>query len=292
MNRFSIRDIENLTGIKAHTIRIWEQRYGILAPKRTDTNIRYYDAEDLKLALRVSLLNNYGYRISRIHKMRPEEMNEIILDIADQNFQLKVLANKLIEATLNWDMDLFEEMVDEYTEKYGIEIAVEELIFHFLEKIGLMWMANKVFPAQEHLVSHIIYRKVSLAIERLPKVKQQVTKVLLFLPEGEVHDMGLLYVYYLMKKHGKNPLYLGPNTPLKEVSLVHSVKAPEYLYVHLTSVADDFDDHRYLEKLGTTFPQTKILVSGSMLHSRKYIKRPNIQLCYSLAEVKDLVPGL
>ncbi len=288
MNRFSIKDIENLTGIKAHTIRIWEQRYGILQPKRTTTNIRYYDAEDLKLALRVALLNNYGYKISRIHRMNEEEMNSLISKIADKDFKLQMLVNALIEATLTVDIDLFEQYIDQYMKKYGLEQTIEQLIFLYLEKIGMMWMTNRIFPAQEHLISNVIYRKIAVAIENLPpKTPTAGPSILLFLPEGEIHDLGLFYVYYLLRKFQRDPIYLGPNSPLKEVQFIFEAKQPQYIYLHLTSIVEEFDGNRYLQKLSAKFPDTKIFVSGSMLRSKKYVQQPNMQFFLNLKDVRE-----
>lgn len=290
MNRFSIKDIENLTGIKAHTIRIWEQRYGILQPKRTPTNIRYYDALDLKTALRISLLNNYGYKISRIHEMSDEEMNSLIQKINDKDFKLQVLVNELLEATLAMDIDKFERLVNEYLRKYGIEQTIEQLVFNFLEKIGLMWMTDRLFPAQEHMVSNVVYRKLAIAIEGLPpKEADAGPSVLLFLPEGEIHDIGLMYVNYLLHKYGKNPIYLGANSPIKDVKMVVEAKRPNYLYVHLTSVASDFDVNKYIQKLHNTFPDSKILVSGSLLNVTKQIPVKNVQFMYTLQQVRDIL---
>lgn len=288
MNRFSIKDIENLTGIKAHTIRIWEQRYGIIRPKRTATNIRFYDAEDLKLALRISLLNSYGYKISNIHKMTNEEMSSLISKISDKDIRVQILVNDLLDATLSLDIDLFEQLLDGFVKKQGIEQTVEKLVFLFLEKIGLMWMTDRLNPAQEHLVSNIIYRKIAIAIEQLqPKSPTDYPSILLFLPEGEIHDLGLLYVYYLLKKFRKDPIYLGPNTPLKEAKFVYEMKNPSYLYIHLTSIVEEFDANKYLQKLSSEFPDCTILVSGSMLHSRKYSQPSNMHFLYNLKEVRE-----
>lgn len=288
MNRFSIKDIENLTGIKAHTIRIWEQRYGILQPKRTPTNIRYYDSEDLKLALRVALLNSHGYKISRIHKMNDGEMASLIGKIGDVDFRLQALVNNLLEATLAVDMDLFEDLVDQYVRKNGIEAAVEQLLFLFLEKIGLMWLSDRIFPAQEHLVSNIIYRKIAVAIEQLPaKDVAASPKILLFLPEGEIHDLGLLYVHYLLRKYKKDPIYLGPNSPIREAAFVHGVMKPKYIYVHLTSIAEEFDVNKYLQKVAQQFQDCIIYVSGSMLRNRRHIQAGNMHFLYNLKEVKE-----
>jgi MerR family transcriptional regulator, light-induced transcriptional regulator len=293
MNRFSIKDIENLTGIRAHTIRIWEQRYGILQPKRTATNIRYYDALDLKLALRIALLNNYGYKISRIHQMTEMDMSSLIQKINDNEFKLQILVNDLLDLMLNMEIDKFEEQVNSYIKKFGIEQAVEQLLFQFLEKIGILWMTDRIYPAQEHLVCNVIYRKLALGIEHLPaKANDASPKVLLFLPEGEVHDIGLLYVNYMLLKYGKNPIYLGPNTPLDDVKIVCEQKAPEYLYLHLTSVAHEFDAPKYFQKLHAICPSSKILVSGGMLKHSRHAILPNMQYLSTLEEAKKVLMSL
>ncbi|HRO42928.1 MAG TPA: MerR family transcriptional regulator [Flavipsychrobacter sp.] len=293
MNRFSIKDIENLTGIKAHTIRIWEQRYGILQPKRTPTNIRYYDSDDLKLALRVALLNSYGYKISRIHQMNAEEMNSLIGKVSDKEFRLQALVNELLEATLAVNLDLFENLIDQFIKRNGIEQTVEQLIFSFLEKIGLMWLSDRIFPAQEHLISNVIYRKIAVAIEQLPsKQPQDSPTILLFLPEGEIHDLGLLYVHYLLRKQKINPIYLGPNTPLKEALFVYEMKSPEYIYLHLTSIVESFDCNKYLQKVSKLFPDCTIYVSGTMLQSKKYHQPSNIQFLFNLKEVREALLAL
>ena len=294
MNRFSIRDIENLTGIKAHTLRIWEQRYSILQPKRTPTNIRYYDAEDLRLALRIALLNSYGYKISNIHKMSNEDMNSLIEKISDRDFKLNALVNNMLEAMLHFKIDLFEQYLNDYIAKQGIEQTIEKLVFLFLEKIGLMWMTSRIFPAQEHLVSNVIVRKLSLAIESLPSKKTDASPtILLYLPEGEIHDMGLLYVYYLLRKWGKNPVYLCANSPLKDVGYVVDVLQIPYIYTHLTSTAQDFDVAKYVRKLDGLFPNTQhIYVSGAMLQNVNLQGLERISPLYTLTAVKEALQVL
>lgn len=293
MNRFSIKDIENLTGIKAHTLRIWEQRYGILQPKRTPTNIRYYDAYDLKHVLRIALLNQYGYKISKIHQMSSEEMNNLIQKINDSNFQLQAQVNKLLEATLDVDTDLFENLIDKYIKRNSVESAVEELLFNFLEKIGIMWMTDRLVPAQEHIASNIIYRKLTVAIERLPQAATESPLALLFLPEGEIHDIGLLYVYYILRKNNKKVIYLGANSPIKDVQYIYDLKRPKYLYTHLTSTAESFDVRKYLQTLVLAMPDVKIFVSGYMLSTDKYTPiNDNMHFLYNLSEAKDLLSEL
>ena len=293
MNRFSIRDIENLTGIKAHTLRIWEQRYGILQPKRTDTNIRFYDGDDLKNALRLSLLNNLGYKISAINKMSDDDINLLIAKVTDVGFRLQATVNEMLECTISMDTEHFEEIIDAYIDLNGVEKTVELLIFAFLEKIGLMWMTSKIFPAQEHIVSNIITRKLALATEKLKRNNlNKRKKLLLFLPEGEVHDIGLLYIQYLAYKNNSYPIYLGQNTPISEAELVYELKKPEYIYIHITSAAENFEVDKYIKKLSKAFPSSTVFISGSMLHNTKVQVPKNVRLLYTLTEARDAIKNI
>lgn len=287
MNRFSIKDIENLTGIKAHTLRIWEQRHGIIIPKRTETNIRYYDGDDLKQALRVALLNKHGYKISRIQKMSADEITDILSDTSDTDFQFEHLITKLLEATVDMDTDKFEYLLDKYINKYGIEAAVEQLIFNFMQKLGLLWMTSRIFPAQEHLVSNIIHRKILLAIEHLPMQPSYKKKYLLFLPEGELHEIGLMYLQYLLLKNGNRVIYLGANTPIDQVELVYQALKPDHLYTHLTSVSKDFDIYKYISKISEIQDKGILYVSGVMQQRNTMYDIPeNVVLINSLEAAK------
>ncbi len=292
MNRFSIKTLENLTGIKAHTLRIWEQRYGIFKPKRTATNIRYYDSGDLKTALRVSLLNGHGYKISRIHKMGEEEIAAAIDSIQDPTFQRAVLVNRLIDATLRMDVETLENLLSLYARRYGIEAMVEELVFQFMEKIGLMWMTDRLLPAQEHLASHVIMRKIAVAQEGLPPAQNRHPGILLFLPEDEMHELGLCYVHYLLRKWDKGPIYLGANAPLAEVKAVYEVRKPPYIYVHLTLSAAQFDAARYLRTLCAAVPSATVLASGALLTRTALPKIGNLRPLYSLEESRMALSGL
>lgn len=288
MNRFSIKDVENLTGIKAHTLRIWEQRYGIVVPKRTDTNIRYYDSEDLKQILKIALLNQHGYKISRIKNMTEGEANKLLHQASDSAFQYNILINDLLEATIDMDSTSFDTMLNTYIKKNGIEQAVEHLLFGFLEKVGVLWMSDHIMPAHEHLVSNIIVRKIISAIEKLPQLSNgEQTKYLLFLPEAENHETGLLYVQYHLLKQGKNVIYLGSDTPIDQVRYVSKQLNIKYLYTHITAGSGDFDIVRYLKKLAELHPECMIMVSGLVIQRRKLIDTPaNVTILHSLAEAK------
>ena len=165
MNSFTIKDIENLSGIKAHTIRIWEQRYSFLKPQRTDTNIRYYSSNEVKTILNIALLNKYGFKISHIDKMNEAELKEKILSLTGTLAQQERIVNELIQHMIDLDIDEFEKILDNYILARGIEKTILQIIFPYLEKIGILWLTDHINPAQEHLVTNIIRQKLIVGIE-------------------------------------------------------------------------------------------------------------------------------
>jgi len=188
MTTYTIKDLEQISGIKAHTIRIWEQRYHFLQPQRTETNIRTYSGEELKTILNVSLLNKYGFKISHIDKMSLDQMEEKILTLNQFDAQKERVVNELIKDMVSLNMVNFERQLDLYIGQKGIDKTITEIIFLFLERVGILWVTNHINPAQEHLASNIIRQKIILGIEKLPKITQYHDKrIVLFLPEGEYH---------------------------------------------------------------------------------------------------------
>ena len=241
MHSFTIKDLENLSGIKAHTIRIWEQRYSFLKPNRSDTNIRYYSNEELKKLLNIALLNKYGYKISHIDKMNEAELQEKLLTLTQTQAQQERLLNDLIQYMVDFDMEKFEILLDSCILAKGIERTVNQIIFPFLEKIGILWLTNHINPVQEHLVTNIIRQKLILGIEQINGVLQKNKTILLFLPEGEYHELGLLFMNFLLKSRGVKTVYLGASVPLADMVQLVKQKKPDYLYAHLTSVGHKFN---------------------------------------------------
>ena len=156
MDAFTIKELENLSGIKAHTIRVWEQRYSFLKPQRTSTNIRYYTNEELKIVLNIALLNKYGYKISHINKMRPDELSEKLISLSNSQAQQERIINELLQLTIDMNIEKLEATLNQYVQAKGIDKVITQIIFPFLEKIGILWLANHVHPAQEHLVTNIV----------------------------------------------------------------------------------------------------------------------------------------
>ncbi|GAO45193.1 MerR family transcriptional regulator [Flavihumibacter petaseus] len=292
MNAFTIRDLENLSGIRAHTIRIWEQRYNFLKPKRTHSNIRYYNSEELKTLLNISLLNRYGYKISHIDRMEPAEIGERIVALGNGEALEERMVNDLIAQMIDLNMEAFEELLDGHIAHRGIDKTITHLIFPFLDKIGILWQTNHINPAQEHLVTNVIRQKLIVGIEGAFSHISIPRTVLLFLPEGEQHEIGLLYTSYLLKSHGVSILYLGANVPLKDVEFVANLKKPDCLYTHLTTVAPNFNVDKFLGNYSVRCGGHPLVISGRLTRLFKKKLPENVSFKHSLAEVSEFISSL
>lgn len=289
MNAFTIKDLENLSGIKAHTIRIWEQRYNFLKPQRTETNIRLYSNEELRTLLNIALLNKYGFKISHIDKMNDAEINDKILSLAHIQAQQERIVNELIGHMVYLNLEDFEAVLDNYIMTKGIEKSITQIIFPFLERIGILWLTNHINPAQEHLVTNIIRQKLIVGIESTHSHLQLHKTALLFLPEGEHHELGLLFMYYLMKSRGIKIYYLGANVPLKDVAYVVEEKKPDIMYTHLTSVSHHFNLEKMLLNIHAQMPDVPVIVSGQLVQQYKKKVPSNIYFKKSLTEVMEYI---
>ncbi|HMU08743.1 MAG TPA: MerR family transcriptional regulator [Ferruginibacter sp.] len=292
MHSFTIKDLENLSGIKAHTIRIWEQRYSFLKPARTGTNIRFYSNEELKKILNVALLNKYGFKISHIDRMNEAEMKERILSLNQLEAQQERIVNGLIQNMVDLDMDGFENTLNNFIAVKGIEKTIFQIIFPFLEKIGILWMTNHIVPAQEHLVSNIIRQKLIAGIDTISNRVRLNKTVLLFLPEGEYHELGLLFMNYLLKNRGVNTIYLGCSVPVNDIEYVLKLKHPDYIYTHLTTVGPKFNFDKFIAAVNKKFADIPVVVSGQLTHTYEKKIHPPIHFKKSYSEVMEFVSGL
>lgn len=289
---FTIKELETLSGIKAHTIRIWEQRYQFLKPSRTATNIRTYTNDELKTVLTVALLNKYGYKISRIDDMHSEERNAELLRLPEVEVQTEFAVNELIGCMVDLQIERFEEIVQQHIEQKGIVQTITLLLFRFLDKTGILWQTGRINPAHEHIVSNIIRQKLVAAIDAVPKPIKRDPLLVLLLPEGAHHELGLLLVYYLLKQKGLPVIYLGANVPPKDAGYVIAIKKPQYLYVHLTSVPAKPDFNKFITTLSANHPQSLFLLSGNISESLKTTFPPNVMVLQSLFEVQSYISKL
>ena len=193
MSHYSIKDIEQLSGIKAHTLRIWEQRYNFIKPKRTNTNIRFYDDEDLKLVLNIALLKDNGHKISRICNMPKEELSLEVRRLMEKNLGFPEQIQGLTLCMLELDEDRFEKILSTNILQLGFERTMMNLIYPFFQKIGVLWQTGSISPAQEHFISNLIRQKIMVAIDgQVVHPTDYNKKFLIYLPENEMHEISLL----------------------------------------------------------------------------------------------------
>jgi DNA-binding transcriptional MerR regulator len=292
MTKFTIKDLENLSGIKAHTIRIWEQRYSFLKPSRTDTNIRYYSGDDLKAILNISILNKYGYKISHINKMSVNDVQARVVELNLAGAQQERIVNDLIQLMVDLDMVGFEKILNKQIASNGIEKVIIRIIFPFFERIGILWQTGHINPAQEHLTTNIIRQKLIVGIDQARPLIKIKRSFLLFLPEREHHELGLLLVYYLLKKRGAEVLYIGANVPLKDAQFVAATKKPDFVYIHLASTSPGFNFEKFLKQTSEKISKPKIIVSGFPTHGYKRSIPKNVEFKHSLPELVEFISSL
>jgi DNA-binding transcriptional MerR regulator len=216
---FSIKDLENLSGIKAHTIRIWEKRYGVLAPMRTDTNIRAYDITNLQKLLNICLLIEYGYKISRISSLSQEKITELINEISSNKNVKNQAISALKIAMFNFDQNAFLKIYSNLLRTKKFEEVFFEVFIPLLNELGLLWQTNTISPAHEHFITYLIKQKLLLTIETLQANTPKKTEPIfvLFLPPNEIHELGLLYLNYEILRNGYKTIFLGASIPTESL---------------------------------------------------------------------------
>ena len=219
-NVFSIKDLENLSGIKAHTIRIWEKRYNVLEPMRSDTNIRYYNLVNLQKLLNITLLHDYGYKISRIAKYSNEEIPEIVREIVSEISVKSHAISCFKMAMLNFDQSLFFSTYNTLLSHKTFREVFYDVFIPLLNEIGLLWQSDTIKPAHEHFIYYLIKQKLLINTEKLQILKPTNDEkvFVLYLPSNEIHELGLMYLNYEILHHGYRSIYLGESIPLDNLS--------------------------------------------------------------------------
>jgi len=267
MNSFTIKDLENLSGIKAHTIRIWEQRYKFLKPCRTCTNIRYYSNDELQKILSIALLNKYGYKISHIDKMCETEIKEKMLSLSPLEAKQQKIVNDLIVSMVNLDSQNVEKIIDAYIATEGIERTITQIIFPLLDRTGIIWLTNHIDPLQEKLLSNVVRQKLMVALEEMPATSKATKTIVLFTPEGTHRDLGILYMNYILRKRGVNTIYLGANVPLDHVTRIAAAKKTDYIYCHLASFCRNFNLDVFIAAATKNIKTVPFVVSGRLINT-------------------------
>jgi DNA-binding transcriptional MerR regulator/methylmalonyl-CoA mutase cobalamin-binding subunit len=263
MANYSIRDLERISGIKAHTIRIWEKRYGLISPTRTSTNIRNYCDAELKKLLNISILNKNGFKISKVACLSAEEIATSINKITENPCNTESQIENLVIAMIDLDELRFEKILAKATIQSGFEDTVINLLNPFFIRIGIMWQTGSINPAQEHFVSNLVRQKIIVAIDGQISSNSTGSKTfLLLLPEGEMHELGLLFANYLIRKKGNNVIYLGQNVPFNDLMDIAKKRHFDFLVTSFVSSMTKQEIIKYLKNLTGKIPGKMVYVSG------------------------------
>ncbi len=287
MDRYTISDLEKLTGIMAGTIRIWERRYRIIKPHRTDTNRRWYDSDDLKRILNISILYRKGIKISKIATFSGPEIEEKVKLLTRESSDTETQIDSIIVAMSDLDEERVNDILMRSVINRGFEPTFTTVVFPFLRRVGIMWHTGSVDIGAEHFVSNIFRKRLISAIDTLtPPVNPDAKRFLMYLPENELHEMGLLFYTYIIRKRGHNVLYLGQSTPINGLVDVVERWHPDFLVTGALTSLPFGKPEDYLKRLGTAFRDKKILVSGILTQHAEKVSLDNIIPFETLADLK------
>ena len=294
---YSISDLEKLSGIKAHTLRIWEQRYGIIHPKRTEANIRYFEDDDLKFVLNVALLNRNGVKISKIARMSRQEIAEQVALIAENQDinQGATPIDTLTLAMIDMDEYNFNRVFNTSIQQIGFERSMQEVIYPFLEKLSILWLTGSISPVQENYTSYLIRQKLIVAIDQLPTGPAsggaQLT-FMLFLPEGERQELSLLFMYYLLKNRGHRVVYLGQDISVTDLRDAINIRMPDYIFTMITEPFARESIQHYVDRLCKACSSVHFLFSGYQLIAQEVTLPNNASVLKSLDQTLGFLAAL
>lgn len=286
MGVYSIKDLENFTNIKAHTLRIWEQRYNLLNPERTDTNIRFYSDSDLKKLLNVNLLYQNGLKISKIAKLTEKEIfrlaNEILMEPEENDLSS-------IDHFINWIVDFNEAAIlnelNNLCEKHDFDIVFTQLIIPVLKKVGELWQVDSITITHEHFFSHIIRDYIIKRTGLINEPKKPKARILLMLREDEYHELGLLFYNFYLRKLGYLTIYLGQAVPLSDLERIIDEIKPDYLFTSLIAKLEDAEFKGFFEQLGNCYNLKKVYCGGYQMNVFKDLTPKDVNVIHSIEDI-------
>lgn len=283
MKFYHIAELEQLSGVKAHTIRIWEKRYNIITPNRTDTNIRLYDDDQVRKLLNVSTLLTNGVKISKIAELSDADINgkiEELQSAVNGDFISVSYVNSLISAMLDFNEAAFEKAFAAAVTRYGMFDAMLKVFYPLLHKIGIMWATQNAMPVQEHFASSIIRRKLLSAIDGLPPSTKRTKRFLLMLPPEEWHEIGLLFSEFIVRSKGIDTVYLGQNVPYENIAEISNRSKITHVLVFFVSRKAD-EELTHLRKRMELSADIKLLAAGNPDITALLAKQRNIDILES-----------
>jgi DNA-binding transcriptional MerR regulator len=272
MGNYSIKDLERLSGIKAHTIRIWEKRYGLIDPERSDTNIRHYCDSDLKKLLNISILNRNGLKISKIAQLTDSDILGLVNKLTENTQDTDSQFESLYMSMIDMDEEMFEKILTRAIIQLGFEKMYVQLLYPFFKKMGIMWQTGIISPVQEHFISNLIRQKCLVAIDSIvPSETSNSKTFILFLPEKELHELGLLFMYYILKKRGHKVIYLGAMVPLESITAIERLKPADFIVTSIVASMDSPDFNEYIASLSSILSTKTIFLTGQQAENLKYV---------------------
>jgi len=290
MSKYSIKDLEKITGVKAHTIRVWERRYAIIQPERTETNIRYYSDNDLKRLLNIAMLNDAGIKISHLAKLTSIDLEAKVMELSRSNKVEAFAIEKLTMATVNFNEDLFESILSKSLLKQGMEDTITKVLFPFFERVGILWQVGSISPAQEHFISNLIRQKLFSAIDSCSGQRvENAKKIIFYLKEDELHEVSILFYNYIARRNGLRTLYLGQDLPFKDlISAVDDYK-PNLIVTSFISPINPESLNKYLMNLSQSLDKVELNVTGLQLKQDEIIVPQNITILDSPDKFKEVI---
>ncbi len=292
---YSIKDLEKLTGIKAHTIRIWEQRYNLIEPKRTKTNIRYYCEADLKHLINIALLYRQGIKISKIATLSSSKIAEQASAFSECDLEYDTQLDTLTIAMIEMDEYKFDHVLTTNIEKMGFERTMMTVIYPFLERLSLLWLTGSVNPVQEHFMSNLLRQKAITAIDKEPLVsprEKDAKKFMIYLPEGEQQELSLLFMYFLLKTRRHQVIYLGCEMSCEDLYDAYIIRKPDYIFTLINEPFLKIPIQNYVNNVAQQFPDCQILLSGYQVVSKNLSLPSNVSVCPSLDETIQFIDNI
>ncbi|RDC58610.1 MerR family transcriptional regulator [Pedobacter chinensis] len=263
---YTISDLEQLSGIQSHTIRIWEQRYNALKPMRSQGNTRLYDDNQLKRLLNIASLNRSGLKISKICSLSDQAVDELLdkqHDYHSNDELAEFYVSRLIKHGLEFNDFSFNTLLDECISRIGIPPTYKRVIYPLLVRLGLMWRKDDICPAHEHFMSNLIRQKLFAAINNFPNENAEAKTWVLFLPEDEDHDIGLIFANYMLRTYKQKVIYLGSKVPINSIEAVFSTVDVDYLLLFMVRSRLADSAQKYIDQLSEICKSAKIHLAGN-----------------------------
>lgn len=293
MDLFTISELQRYSGVNVHSIRAWEKRYNALKPNRSKGNTRYYDGNQLRRLLNIVSLLHENYKISELCSMTDSMLSELLnnklKDTKDISESDEFLVSQMVSSAIAFDESLFDKIYNRSVAKYGIENSYLKVIYPSVQRLGILWSMEGISVAQEHYITHLIRQKIISSIDILPINNHTINNWILFLPEGELHELGLLMANYLIRNAGHQSIYLGANTPFVAVKDTVKSTQPQFLLSFLVAKNDSESDQKYINSLAKAFPNAHIYIGADTGRTERLKKMKNITFLNSMPQFQQLI---